>query len=266
MSTGSVTDFACEHLPGAQVSQTSAARQRSGNAILKAAVLIASLLESLLRYRLLAWRTQLQHHRSPTASERARWLHGCCRRIRRRMRLPLATVGDLPQRGLIVSNHLSHLDILFYGSLGPVIFVSKAEVRTWPLFGKLAAHGATVFVDRGSPAEAAAAAAQIEQHLRDGLTVLLFPEGTSGDGAAVLPSARRCLSRPCAPRPWSLRELSPTTPAARRKAHSHTGATRSSFLICLKHWGSAISVQRSASISPPQPPIAKKPLSRRTVQ
>ncbi len=179
--------FACLgrlFLPLAVVDSVSMSGLRSTT---KTTILALSLGESLLRFGLLRAWTGLRHGRLPSARERACWLHGCCRRIVPRLGLKLATVGAMPARGLIVSNHLSHLDILLYGALGPVIFVSKDEVRRWPLMGKLAACGGTVFVDRARPAQAAEAAARIEAYLRGDLPVLLFPEGTSSDGAQVLP-------------------------------------------------------------------------------
>jgi 1-acyl-sn-glycerol-3-phosphate acyltransferase len=97
-----------------------------------------------------------------------------------------AAIGQLPRRGLLVSNHLSYLDILVYGATLPCVFVSKQEVRSWPILGLLATLGGTVFIDRGSAASAAAATVRIEQLLADGVVVLIFPEGTSSDGARVL--------------------------------------------------------------------------------
>ena len=150
---------------------------------IKTIILILSLIESLLRFALL----RIAHPRHLTAAERAIWLHGCCHRILKRLHLQLNTNASFPTRGLIVSNHLSHLDILLYGALGPVIFVAKEDVRRWPLLGRLAACGGTVFVDRERPTQAAIAARQIETHLQGDTPVLLFPEGTSSDGAQVLP-------------------------------------------------------------------------------
>lgn len=94
--------------------------------------------------------------------------------------------GKMPASGLIVSNHLSYLDILCYGSVAPSIFVSKEEVRSWPVFGRLASNGGTIFVDRTSRVDAHRVASEIEQALRDGIRVILFPEGTSSGGETVL--------------------------------------------------------------------------------
>jgi 1-acyl-sn-glycerol-3-phosphate acyltransferase len=95
-------------------------------------------------------------------------------------------VGALPSQGLIASNHLSYLDILLYGATVPCVFVSKVEVRSWPLLGLLAALGGTVFIDRKSAASTAEAARRIADLLAAGVLVLVFPEGTSSDGAEVL--------------------------------------------------------------------------------
>jgi 1-acyl-sn-glycerol-3-phosphate acyltransferase len=75
---------------------------------------------------------------------------------------------------------------LIYGATVPCVFVSKQEVRSWPLLGMLASLGGTVFIDRRSASSAAGAAHRIEELLTTGLLVLIFPEGTSSDGSAVL--------------------------------------------------------------------------------
>jgi lyso-ornithine lipid O-acyltransferase len=92
----------------------------------------------------------------------------------------------MPQDGLVVSNHLSYLDILCISSVAPCIFVSKSEVRGWPVFGRLATNGGTIYIDRESKADAHRVAKEIEEALRSGVRVVLFPEGTSSDGSAVL--------------------------------------------------------------------------------
>lgn len=122
-----------------------------------------------------------------TLADRAEWLQVACARVLRRLSISLATEGPLPRPGLIVSNHLSYLDILLHAAAGPRIFVSKSEVRSWPLLGWLARCGGTIFIVRGSRSGATEAAIGIEYALRSGLTVVLFPEGTSTDGTTLLP-------------------------------------------------------------------------------
>jgi lyso-ornithine lipid O-acyltransferase len=87
---------------------------------------------------------------------------------------------------LFVCNHTSYSDIAILGSLLPASFVAKAEVAGWPLFGVLAKLQRTVFVDR-RPARATGQRDEMIQRLEDGDNLILFPEGTSSDGNAVLP-------------------------------------------------------------------------------
>lgn len=94
--------------------------------------------------------------------------------------------GERPVEGLIVSNHLSYLDILAYASTMPCVFVAKSDVRSWPVFGFLARCGGTIFIDRGNRAGAAEVVQQIAEALKAGVAVLIFPEGTSTDGSVVL--------------------------------------------------------------------------------
>jgi len=106
--------------------------------------------------------------------------------ILRRLGMELERRGTRPASGLICSNHLSYLDILVYAAAMPCVFVSKREVRRWPVFGRLARNGGTIFVDRQSRSSAEEVAGQIGEALEAGVAVLLFPEGTSTDGSTVL--------------------------------------------------------------------------------
>lgn len=87
---------------------------------------------------------------------------------------------------LFLSNHSSWLDIVVLGSVLPAAFVSKAEVGTWPLIRTVARLGRTVFVSR-SRGRTGEEADGMRQRLRAGDSLILFPEGTSNDGARVLP-------------------------------------------------------------------------------
>lgn len=88
---------------------------------------------------------------------------------------------------LIAANHVSWTDIVVLGSIMPVSFVAKAEVRRWPLFGQLARLQRTVFVRRDARREAGDQVAEIAKRLDAGEVLVLFPEGTSADGNRVLP-------------------------------------------------------------------------------
>lgn len=87
---------------------------------------------------------------------------------------------------LFVSNHISYLDITAIGSLVYGSFVARADLRDWPVFGFLATLQRTIFIDR-RPRLARRHMEELKHRLAAGDSLILFPEGTSGDGNAVLP-------------------------------------------------------------------------------
>lgn len=112
------------------------------------------------------------------------WWHG---RVARILRLKISTSGYPPQPpALIVANHVSWLDIIVLGHLMPTSFLSKYEVREWPLIGWLAARAGTVFIRRGGGQSTAISEAIGGQLQNNGL-LTLFPEGTTTDGSDVRP-------------------------------------------------------------------------------
>jgi lyso-ornithine lipid O-acyltransferase len=88
---------------------------------------------------------------------------------------------------LFVSNHVSWADIVVIGSIVPVAFVAKREVRDWPLVGITAKIQQTVFVDRARRHQTGEAVAEMVRRIESGVSVVLFAEGTSSDGNRVLP-------------------------------------------------------------------------------
>lgn len=96
--------------------------------------------------------------------------------------------GELPSGPrLLVSNHVSWLDIFVINTLAPTAFVCKADVRDWPAIGWLCAKTETVFLPRGSRSAARHTAGLIASRLAEGWLVGVFPEGTTSDGRQVLP-------------------------------------------------------------------------------
>ena len=132
----------------------------------------------------------LWRHRNlpPNASraDSARWLQESCARGLRAIDLHLSIEGTPPERGLIVSNHLSYLDILVYSASARCVFVSKAEVEQWPIFGRYTRWSGSVFVRRHDRPDAARANQTVAQALKNGVPVMLFPEGTTTDGTRIL--------------------------------------------------------------------------------
>lgn len=88
---------------------------------------------------------------------------------------------------LWVANHVSWVDIFVLNSVRCVSFVSKSEVRRWPVIGWLVAGAGTVFLDRGRRNAIRAVAEQMTQRFGQGDAVGLFPEGTSSSGFDVAP-------------------------------------------------------------------------------
>ena len=97
--------------------------------------------------------------------------------------------GAPPAEGpfILVTNHVSYMDIILLASIVPGVFVAKREVRSWPVWGIFAGAMRTIFVDRNRHRDAVRVADRIEEALGRGDGVILFPEGTSTDGRAVLP-------------------------------------------------------------------------------
>lgn len=108
--------------------------------------------------------------------------------LRRAMGVKQVQVIGQPFQGpcVVMSNHISYIDIPVLGSLFPCRFVSKEEVRSWPFVGWIARGFSTIFVSRKTH--------NIHhgiETLRHALTtpgsIVLFPEGTTGDGCRILP-------------------------------------------------------------------------------
>ena len=93
-----------------------------------------------------------------------------------------------PGGTLIVANHISWLDIMAIHAVCPrARFVSKADVQDWPLVNRLIDCAGTLYIRREQRRDAMRAMHEIAQALKDGQCVAVFPEGTTGDGRALLP-------------------------------------------------------------------------------
>ena len=99
-------------------------------------------------------------------------------------------VNGVPlQKGplLVVINHVSWLDILVMLAAQPVCFVSKSEVRHWPIIGWLATNVGTLYIERTKARDALRVIHQIAESLKAGHLIGIFPEGTTSDGKSLLP-------------------------------------------------------------------------------
>lgn len=123
-------------------------------------------------------------HRSWSRTLPAFYHQWCCRLLGFRVRVIGAPTRLRP--ALFAANHVSYTDISILGSLIVGSFIAKAEVAGWPLFGWLAKLQRTVFVDRRMRSTALQRDAMTTR-LTAGDALILFPEGTSGDGNRILP-------------------------------------------------------------------------------
>jgi 1-acyl-sn-glycerol-3-phosphate acyltransferase len=115
-----------------------------------------------------------------------RWsarLLGICR-----VKVERKEAGHAPLRhALIVSNHISWLDIFVINALHPCRFVAKSEIRAWPVLGWLVAQAGTVFIARGNRRDLRHIFKGLVDALAQRQRVAFFPEGTTSSQGSVLP-------------------------------------------------------------------------------
>ncbi len=131
----------------------------------------------------------------------------------------LDVCGTVPSLGpvLVVSNHVSWLDILVINAARPCRFVSKADVKSWPLLGRLVEEAGTLFIEREKRRDAVRVVHHLAESLRAGDVLAVFPEGTTGDGRSVLPFHANLLQA-------ALSAHAPVLPVALRYVHAKGGA------------------------------------------
>jgi len=112
----------------------------------------------------------------------SRHLLGLCR-----VRVEQAAGSPALAHALVVANHVSWLDIFVINAVIPCRFVAKAEIRSWPVMGWLAAGAGTVFIARGNRRELRHVFKGLVEVLQAGERVALFPEGTTSLQGQVLP-------------------------------------------------------------------------------
>ena len=120
-------------------------------------------------------------------AQRDRFIMGWARRLLRILgvRAHLAPAPRVPGGALLVCNHVSWLDIYLIYAAQRVHFVSKAEVRNWPVAGWLAKKTGTLFIERGRRADTARINIEMRHLMQEGAWVAVFPEGTTSDGRGL---------------------------------------------------------------------------------
>ncbi|MPM47390.1 hypothetical protein SDC9_94100 [bioreactor metagenome] len=89
---------------------------------------------------------------------------------------------EVPEGVLIVSNHQGYIDVLVHAALFPIRFAPKAEIRRWPVLGCYLAISRPVWIDRSSRQKSRNVLEEFRRTLNDGVSLLVYPEGTSTDG------------------------------------------------------------------------------------
>ena len=156
---------------------------RSLPALGRGLLVLLHLLSAFFLVALLIAPAWARGRRSARAPALTRWWYG---RLCRILRLRLVVEGRLAPGVLLVANHVSWLDIPVLGALGDLCFLSKAEIRAWPLIGWMAEVLGTLFITRGAN-QAREMAGQIADRARYGQVVVIFPEATTSDGSRLRP-------------------------------------------------------------------------------
>ena len=124
-------------------------------------------------------------YKEPNNPCNTRYVQYFCRQLCKVFNLEVEVHGEIAkQPALWVSNHISWLDIAVLGSGARVFFLAKAEIEKWPLLGKLAKGGGTLFIKRGS-GDSVRIREQITDFLKQDIPVLFFPEATTSDGSRI---------------------------------------------------------------------------------
>lgn len=119
-------------------------------------------------------------------AQRATVLQKWSARLLAGMKVKIAVHGPVPEQGLIVSNHLSYLDILVFSVVCRCVFVAKREIKSWPGVGWVASLAGTIYIDRTRRTDTHMIQPEMQSALSRGLRLVVFPEGTSSDGSSVL--------------------------------------------------------------------------------
>jgi len=109
----------------------------------------------------------------------------------------IGDVGELERGGhVIISNHLGYVDGFVLGSIFSVVFVSKREVKKWPVIGQWTTLCGTIFINRQRKDQVPSVVEEISRKLREEANILLFPEGSATNGERMLPFQTAPLAAP----------------------------------------------------------------------
>ena len=134
------------------------------------------------------WTVRVRFPKLSTA-QREKAVQAWAQRLLQLWGIELQTVGQAHEEGpaLLVSNHISWLDIVVMHASRHCRFVSKSDIKAWPVVGTLATHAGTLYIERHRRRDAHRMVQDVGQAMRNGDVIAVFPEGTTSDGQGVLP-------------------------------------------------------------------------------
>jgi 1-acyl-sn-glycerol-3-phosphate acyltransferase len=170
-------------------------------------------------------------------------------------------VPDLSvQNMMLVANHVSWLDIYLLNAVRPVRFVSKVEVRSWPIVGWLASQTGTLFIDRTKRHDTARVNEEMSAILNNGGCVAVFPEGTTSNGSLLRPFHASLLQP-------AVHSQSQVWPAAIRYTHADGSLNTAPAYVDELSFGDSLSLVLNQAIIYAElefmPPIAAHGKARR---
>lgn len=145
------------------------------------------------------------------------------------------------QNMMLVSNHISWLDIYLLNTVRPVRFVSKVEVRSWPIVGWLASKRGTLFIDRNKRHDTARVNQEMSTVLKQGGCLAVFPEGTTSKGNLLRPFHASLLQP-------AVHSQSQVWPAAIRYTHADGSLNVAPAYVDELSFGNSLSLILSQSI------------------
>lgn len=173
----------------------------------------------LLQHVAVGWWTIRRHFPRIDAAARQRAVQQWSQQLLVVLGIRLRVRGALPAQGplLLVANHISWLDIAVVHAAGYCRFVSKSEIKQWPIVGTLATGAGTLYIERASRRDAMRVVHHMAERLQAGDVVAVFPEGTTSDGRSMLPFHANLLQA-------AISADAPVLPLALRFVDVHTGA------------------------------------------
>ncbi len=176
----------------------------------------------LLLHIAVGWWTIRRHFPQMDVASRERRVQSWSAQLLVVLGITLRVRGTPPAQGplLLVCNHISWLDIAVVHAAGYCRFVSKSEIKHWPIIGTLATGAGTLYIERASRRDAMRVVHHMAERLQAGDVIGVFPEGTTGDGHAVMPFHANLLQA-------AIAAQAPVLPLALRFVDLHTGTLHS---------------------------------------